>query len=64
MNSVEAELTTVRKQVTKLKEENKSNQELNATLGENLEKMSKKVEEMASAMALRNIGISLYFKTI
>ena len=50
LNSVEAELTTVRKQVTKLKEENKSNQELNATLGENLGKMSKKVEEMASAM--------------
>ena len=50
MNSVEAELTTVRKQVTKLKEENKSNQELNATLGENLGKMSKKVEKMASAM--------------
>ena len=50
LNSVEAELTTVRKQVTKLKEENKSNQELNATLGENLGKISKKVEEMASAM--------------
>lgn len=50
LNSVEAELTTVRKQVTKLKEENKSNQELNATLGENLGKMSKKVEEMVSAM--------------
>ena len=50
MNSVEAELTTVRKKVTKLKEENMSNHELNATLGENLGKMSKKVEEMASAM--------------
>ena len=50
MNSVEAELTTVRKQVTKLKEENKASQELNATLGENLEKMSRKVEEMASAI--------------
>ena len=49
LNSVEAELATVRKQVTKLKEENKASQELNATLGENLGKMSRKVEEMASA---------------
>ena len=38
MNSVEAELTTVRKKVTKLKEENMSNHELNATLGENFRK--------------------------
>ena len=44
MSSLEVELESVRQQVKELKEANKVNEEKNATLEEESEKMSKKVD--------------------